>query len=216
MASARRSANSAMLLLLALALLCWHSVLHMFVGAAKPLGRVVSRTEMQVNILDGIQFPSLKKEKDPIWDQNRAGLTAADVEGRVVDVQLPLGVEFREDAERNIFVQEVDENSDAWVQGVRPGAQLVQISSTFGDEMWETRNCGLVQLSAVIQSRYGGSIKMALIKEQKDVVEQWKAFFAPQTVELDEKKEQIMLNEFEKEEAKLAQKQFWNPFAVEG
>lgn len=188
----------------------------MFVGAAKPLGRVMTRTQMQVNILDGIQFPSLKKEKDPIWDQNRAGLSAADLEGRVVEVQLPLGVEFQEDAQRNIFVKEVDENSDAWVQGVRPGAQLVQISSTFGDEMWETRNCGLVQLGAVIASRYGGSIKMALIKEEKDIVDQWKAFFAPEAEELDEKKEQEMMSEFEKEEAKLAQKQFWNPFAREG
>ena len=89
------------------------------------------------------QFPLCTKcfaMQDP--DPEEAGTKAsrdADDPSRVVEVTIPLGIDFEERDGGDIYIKSVDKSSDAYAQGIRPGAQLVMISATFGDEMWNTR-----------------------------------------------------------------------------
>mmetsp|Transcript_1715 Transcript_1715/g.2337 ORF Transcript_1715/g.2337 Transcript_1715/m.2337 type:complete len:182 (-) Transcript_1715:4-549(-) len=132
------------------------------------------KTALQYSIFDGL--PNLNplsdgEEKDGQNPENRYSAREAGDASRVVEVDMPLGVEFEEKEERNIYVKSVDPSSDAFAKGVRPGAQLVMVSATFGDEMWPTREVGMTQLSTVIRSRFGSTMKLALEKEDRNILQ---------------------------------------------
>merc|ERR1719382_551889 len=114
-----------------------------------------------------------------------------------------------------IYIKDVDSDSDAYAQGVRPGAQLVMVSATFGDEMWNARNVGMTQFQTVVKSRFGSTMKLALEKEDKGFLDGLFGFGAKQETEEDAvKKEQELSSIFEQEEAKLAGKggNMWDVF----
>ena len=128
---------------------------------------------------------------------------------------MPLGIDFEERDGGDIYIKSVDKSSDAYAQGVRPGAQLVMISATFGDEMWNTRNVGLTQFFTVLNSRFGSTMKLALEKEDQSVLSAFMDAFAPKesVPELDEKKQADLEAVFDEEEEKLKKSPgLWNPF----
>jgi hypothetical protein len=137
---------------------------------------------------------------------------------RLVECGLPLGIKFEEKDGGDIYIKEVDETSDAYSQGVRPGSQLVMVSATFGDEMWNTKKVGMTQFMTVLGSRFGSTVRLALEKENKQAAGGFWDSFAPKKPQTEaEKKEEAakkanMAATFEEEEAKLADKNFWNPF----
>ncbi len=133
---------------------------------------------------------------------------------RTVEVSMPLGIEFEEKDGGDIYIKSVDKSSDAYAQGVRPGAQLVMISATFGDEMWNTRNVGLTQFFTVLNSRFGSTMKLALEKEDQNVLAAFMDAFKPAPPpEVDEKKQADLEAMFDEEEEKLKKSPgLWNPF----
>lgn len=128
---------------------------------------------------------------------------------------MPLGIDFEERDGGDIYIKAVDKSSDAYAQGVRPGAQLVMISATFGDEMWNTRNVGLTQFFTVLNSRFGSTMKLALEKEDQNVLSAFMDAFAPaaKVEEVDEQKQKDLEAMFDEEEEKLKKSPgLWNPF----
>ncbi|CAE7153182.1 unnamed protein product [Symbiodinium pilosum] len=132
---------------------------------------------------------------------------------------MPLGVDFEERTGGDIYIKEVDKSSDAWAQGVRPGAQLVMISATFGDEMWNTQGVGMTQFLTVLNSRFGSSMKLALAKEDQNVLSAFldafkgKASESQGSPQEEERKQQNLEAIFDEEEEKLQNGGgMWNPF----
>ncbi|CAJ1352699.1 unnamed protein product [Effrenium voratum] len=169
-----------------------------------------SKTAMRVKVFD---FPFLNSDQEQ--DPEEAGTRSARQAGetsRVVEVSMPLGMDFEERAGGDIYIKSVEKSSDAYAQGIRPGAQLVMISATFGDEMWNTRNVGLTQFFTVLNSRFGSTMKLALEKEDQNVLSAFMDAFARPSEEPDEKKQQDLEAEFDQEEEKLKNGGMWNPF----
>lgn len=167
---------------------------------------------MRVKVFD---FPFLNNQ--PEQDPDEAGTRAArqpEDSSRVVEVNMPLGIEFEEREGGDIYIKSVDKSSDAYAQGVRSGAQLVMISATFGDEMWSTRGVGLKQFITVVNSRFGGTTKLALEKEDQNVIQAFMEAFAPAPApQMDEKKQNDLEKIFDEEEEKLKNGPgMWNPF----
>jgi len=182
-------------------------------GAVAPATR---RTQMRVSIFDGFELPDFDWAPKEDAEEVLAARTGDNVNGRLVECDQPLGVEFREDDKGDIFVDAVDPNSDAFTRGVRPGAQLVMISATFGEEMWPTRNCGLTQFRTVLASRFGPTITLALENEERSFLDN---FFGSGekkekklSAEEEARKVKSLTSSFEEEEAKLKGKKMWNPF----
>lgn len=187
-------------------------------------GRAANRTALRVNMFEG--FQNLVKfgnsEPDPQELNTRSARQADESTSRVVEVNMPLGVQFEEKERGDIYIKSVDKNSDAWEQGVRPGAQLVMVSATFGDEMWNTRRVGMTQLMTVVNSRFGSTMKLALEKEDKNLLNTFFEAFsqvAPKESQADvDKKQKKLESVFEEEERKLKEKDplagvnGWNPF----
>lgn len=175
--------------------------------------KTAPKTAMRVKVFD---FPFLNNNQDP--DPEEAGTKAsrdAEDSSRVVEVTMPLGIDFEERDGGDIYIKSVDKSSDAYAQGVRPGAQLVMISATFGDEMWNTRNVGLTQFFTVLNSRFGSTMKLALEKEDQSVLSAFMDAFAPSAPvpEMDEKKQADLEAMFDEEEEKLKKNPgLWNPF----
>merc|ERR1712039_988569 len=136
---------------------------------------------------------------------------AASAGERLVECQLPLGIEFEEKDGGDIYIKSVEQDTDAWEQGVRPGAQLTMVSATFGDEMWSARKVGMTQFMQTLNSRFGSTISLALEKE--NILQNLFAAYAPKPETKDDKKKKAnMADAFEREEAKLQDKGMWNPF----
>jgi len=126
---------------------------------------------------------------------------------------MPLGIDFEERDGGDIYIRGVDESSDAWSQGVRPGSQLVMVSATFGDEMWNARKVGMTQFMTVVNSRFGSTMKLALEKEDSNILSSFFDALAPkEKTEADLKKEKDLASVFDEEERKLDGKSMWNPF----
>jgi len=137
---------------------------------------------------------------------------------KVVEVNLPLGVKFEEGDGGNIFIKDVEEDSDAWRKGVRPGAQMVSVSATFGDEMWNAKGVGMSQFTQTIASRFGQTIKLAILQKDEAPFAAFMEAFTqrrkPAEGSVEEKKsQQDLMQEFAQAEAKLQDSPgFWNPF----
>mmetsp|Transcript_135393 Transcript_135393/g.377146 ORF Transcript_135393/g.377146 Transcript_135393/m.377146 type:complete len:225 (-) Transcript_135393:84-758(-) len=201
-----------------LAVASCRSVFNAFVGTTPAaVGKGVARVPLRVNIFDGLpKFPSLGGEElNPDEVGTRSQRMADESTSRLVEVNMPLGLDFEERDGGDIYIKSVDPSSDAFEQGVRPGAQLVMVSATFGDEMWNARKVGMTQFMTVVNSRFGATMKLALEKEDKNILSEWMeaAFPKPKLSEEEQRKKAADLaNEFEQEEAKLSDKNFWNPF----
>eukprot|EP00930_Biecheleria_cincta_P074168 TRINITY_DN61373_c0_g1_i1.p2 TRINITY_DN61373_c0_g1~~TRINITY_DN61373_c0_g1_i1.p2 ORF type:complete len:252 (+),score=57.46 TRINITY_DN61373_c0_g1_i1:71-757(+) len=209
-----------------LAMLGLHFSIEAFVSPARVHPRAPSRTAMRVKVFD-IPIPAFfsNDEEDSAPAQSTGGRVDEKTGSRVVEVQMPLAVEFEERQGGDIFIKTVAEDSDAWAQGVRPDTQLVEVSATFGDEMWNTRGVGMKQFTTVVNSRFGGTIKLALKsgEEKKNILSNFLDGFssgskkqeeaAPKESKEDfEQRQRNLLIEFEREEARLADKDMWNPF----
>lgn len=211
----RRSTTAAMLAVALLAAVCCHTVLQAFVGSSAAAPKASTRVPMRVNIFDGLpKFPAIGGEQDPDEVGTRSARAADESTSRVVEVNMPLGIEFEERDGGDIFLKSVDPASDAYDQGVRAGAQVVMVSATFGDEMWNARKVGMTQLMTVVNSRFGATMKLALEKEDKNFLSGFMEAFKPPPMSSEEqaKKEKQLSSVFEEEEAKLQKKEFWNPF----
>mmetsp|Transcript_19873 Transcript_19873/g.67316 ORF Transcript_19873/g.67316 Transcript_19873/m.67316 type:complete len:200 (-) Transcript_19873:201-800(-) len=99
---------------------------------------------------------------DDFAKANRAarGASAGD---RVVELNMPLGLDLEEDESGNVYVAKVRPGSNAAKSGaVFKGDIIAMCSATFGDEMWNTRGVGLARVTSTIQIRAGGDIKLVL------------------------------------------------------
>mmetsp|Transcript_12598 Transcript_12598/g.23687 ORF Transcript_12598/g.23687 Transcript_12598/m.23687 type:complete len:210 (+) Transcript_12598:68-697(+) len=186
-----------------------------FVGPRGAPSPRTPRTPLRVKVFD-IPFLNSEPEQDP--DLGTKGARQADESSaRVVEVSMPLGLEFEERSGGDIYIKDVDKASDAYAQGVRPGAQLVMISATFGDEMWNTQGVGMTQFLTVLNSRFGSNMKLALQKEDQNVLAAFMEAFKPpapsSSPEEEEKKQENLEAIFEEEEKKLQEGGgMWNPF----
>lgn len=208
--------------LFACALLCASRAFVGGSGRMAAVGRDMARAPMRVNIFEGLQaaFSGLPADKQANRDANtevsfgaRAQREASDA-SRVVECDMPLGIEFEEKEEGNIYIKRVDPSSSAYERGVRPGALLCMVSATFGDDMWNARGVGMRQVNTVITTRYGASIKLALEKEDTNFLDGFfRSFKGPEMSDADKKKKETsLLAEFEKTENELGGKNMWNPF----
>lgn len=169
---------------------------------------------MRVNIFDSFQLPKFGGDAlDPEEIGTRAQRMADESTSRVVECNMPLGIQFEERDGGDIYIKSADEDSDAYDQGVRPGAQLVMLSATFGDEMWNAKGVGMTQFTTVVNSRFGSTMKLALEKEDKNLLSGFFAALAPQLSAEEQKRKIASLeDEFEREEARLENTKLWNPF----
>jgi len=172
----------------------------------------------QVNIFEGI-FTSNVQGDEPSgesnWDGDRGAREADETQGRIVECNLPLGVEFEEKGRGDIYIKSVDQDSDAWSQGVRAGAQVTWMSATFGDEMWSARGVGMTQFMTGIRSRFGNTLKLSLDKENRGFLDDF--FSSLQKSEEAQKpkstkSQEELMKEFEAGEKNLEGKSFWDPF----
>eukprot|EP00931_Biecheleriopsis_adriatica_P010484 TRINITY_DN111557_c1_g1_i1.p1 TRINITY_DN111557_c1_g1~~TRINITY_DN111557_c1_g1_i1.p1 ORF type:complete len:226 (-),score=81.30 TRINITY_DN111557_c1_g1_i1:85-762(-) len=221
--SLRKSSRKAVALpvfLAALALLGLRSAWEVFVPTSTT--RTPSKIARRFNVLD-IKWPKMPEYRGAGNDPEEEKEENTDAAGddledgtRVVEVSMPLGIDFEEKGGGDIYIKAVEKSSDAWAQGVRPGAQLVSVSATFGDEMWNTRNVGLTQFSTVINSRFGSTMKLALQKEDQNVISAFmEAFTSKKEAETEEQaaaKQASLEAEFERTEKDLEKKEMWNPF----
>jgi len=199
-----------------LAFACWHALFTAFVGGSSNTSG--SRMPARVNIFDfgfeAVGGQELNKKEVGTKSQREADMATS----RLVECSKPLGVQFEEKDGGDIYIKAVDPASDAYDQGVRAGAQLVMVSATFGDEMWNTKQVGMTQLMTVLNSRFGNTITLALEKENKAAAGGFFDQFAPKEPQTEadkqaeKNKKAKMASTFEEEEAKLADKNFWNPF----
>lgn len=214
--STRRSSGLAAL---ALALTLTSKIAHQtfLCGRTLTTSSLPSSTPRRVKVFD-LPFLNSEPEQDPAETGTRSARQADEDSARVVEVSMPLGVDFEERSGGDIYVKEVEKSSDAWAQGVRPGAQLVMISATFGDEMWNTEGVGMTQFLTVLNSRFGSNMKLALAKEDQNVLSAFLDAFkgSPgenQSPEEQEKKQQSLEAIFDAEEEKLQSGPgMWNPF----
>jgi len=213
-ATLRRSTVGSVVAAVWLALACCHALLTAFVGGRH--ATTAPRVPARVNIFD-FNLPTIGgQELNPDEVGTKSQKEADTSTQRVVEVRLPLGLQFEERDGGDIYVKAVDASSDAYDQGIRAGAQVAMVSATFGDEMWQAKKVGLGQYMNVVRSRFGNTIKFALEKEDKNMLSQF--FGQPKKPESEEEKRQAakkqasMASTFEEEEAKLADKNFWNPF----
>lgn len=212
----RRSALPLTLAVVALSACCL-SQLAFVMGAGRTAtqGASVAR---QVNIFEGFSLPDTQGSEpsgETGWDGARSAReVGADDKGRIVECNMPLGIQFEERAKGDIYIKDVDQNSDAWDQGVRPGAQLTFVSATFGDEMWNTKGVGMTQFMTVLRSRFGSTIKIALEKENKSLLGDFFASLggSQEKTKKTTKSQEELMAEFESTEKDLGNKQFWNPF----
>jgi len=200
----------------ALAALCWSASLRALdfaLAGAAAGARAPSQVQRRYSIFDGINLPSVGgPEQDPDEVGTRSQ-REVDSGARLVECSLPLGIEFEEKDGGDIYIKNVEQGTDAWEQGVRPGAHLTMLSATFGDEMWSARKVGMTQFYQTLNSRFGNTISLALEKENQNVLSSFFASFAPKPeTEEDKKRKANMGDVFEREEAKLQDKSFWNPF----
>lgn len=175
-----------------------------FVGTTPKPRHAAPLTQQRYSIFDGIQLPFIDKGNvtEEVGNEREARIPD-EARSRVVECNLPLGIEFEEKDGGDIYIKNVQEGSDAWDQGIRKNAQVVMISATFGDEMWTTRQVGMRQLMTVIGSRFGSTIKLALEKENTGFLDGFFNAFAakPESQEDEEKKEKRLMGSFEAEEA---------------
>merc|ERR1719198_196319 len=169
---------------------------------------------MKVNLFEGLPSINFGEKFDAEEAGTRSARLADTENSRLVECNMPLGVGFEERNGGDIYIKSVDPDSDAYAQGVRPGAQLSMISATFGDEMWNAERVGMTQFMTVLNSRFGSTISLALKKEDSNFIQ---SFFdsltpkKPETAE-DKKKQANLQAEFEATEKALEDKSFWNPF----
>jgi len=199
-----------------LAYACCHALLTTFVGG--PNTTTAPQVPARVNIFD-FNMPTIGgQELNPNEVGTKSQREADESTSRLVEINLPLGIVFEEKDGGDIYIKAVDASSDAYAQGIRAGAQVAMVSATFGDEMWQAEKVGMTQYMNVINSRFGNSIRFALKKEDKNFLGGFLDEFKPKKPQTDaEKQAQAqkqanMASTFEEEEAKLADKNFWNPF----
>jgi len=199
-----------------LALACCHALLTTFVGG--PNATTAPRVPAHVNIFD-FNLPTIGgQELNPNEVGTKSQREADESTSRLVEINLPLGIMFEAKDGGDIYVKAVDASSDAYAQGIRPGAQVAMVSATFGEEMWQAEKVGMTQYMNVVNSRFGNTIRLALKKEDKNFLGGFLDQFKPKKplTEAEKKaeaqKQANMASTFEEEEAKLADKNFWNPF----
>lgn len=215
-AALRRSTAGSGVVAALLALACSHALLTTFVGG--PDVARVPRVPACVNIFD-FNLPTVGgQELNPNEVGTKSQREADESTSRLVEINLPLGIAFEEKDGGNIYVKTVDESSDAYAQGIRPGAQVAMVSATFGDEMWQAERVGMTQYMNVVNSRFGNTIRLALKNEDKNAIGGFLDQFKPKKPQTEAEKKQEaqkqanLASTFEEEEAKLADKNFWNPF----
>jgi len=199
-----------------LALACCRALITTFVGG--PNATTTPQVPARVNIFD-FNLPTVGgQELDPSEVGTKSQREADESNSRLVEISLPLGIRFEEKDGGDIYVKAVDESSDAYAQGIRPGAQVAMVSATFGDEMWQAEKVGMTQYMNVVNSRFGNTIRLALKNEDKNVLGGFLDQFKPKKPQTEAEKvaeaqkQANMASAFEKEEARLADKNFWNPF----
>mmetsp|Transcript_71038 Transcript_71038/g.186255 ORF Transcript_71038/g.186255 Transcript_71038/m.186255 type:complete len:223 (-) Transcript_71038:198-866(-) len=180
--------------------------------AAQPAARAAtSRTQMQYNLFELPNFGGEKFDEEEA--STRSARVADTANSRLVEVYLPLGINFEERNGGDIYIKDVDPESDAYDQGVRGGAQLVMVSATFGDEMWNAKKVGMTQFMTVLNSRFGSTIQLALEKEDSNFIQSFFASLVPKnSPKADAAKQASMKSVFQQEEEKLREKNFWSPF----
>jgi len=178
-----------------------------------PAARAV-KTQMRVNLFEGLPQINFGEKFDEEEAGTRSARIADTSSSRLVEVNMPLGVAFEERSGGDIYIKDVDPESDAYAQGVRSGAQLAMVSATFGDEMWNAKGVGMTQFMTVLNSRFGSTISLALEKEDQNIVQAFFESLAPKPASTpeDKKKQADLKSQFEQEEARLADKNLWNPF----
>ncbi|CAE8589353.1 unnamed protein product [Polarella glacialis] len=211
-ASLRRRTAPRSALALLLATVGLRSTWLAFVGSPGPSDAArTSRTSLRVNMFESFSNLVSKNiggnggENDEELN-TRSSRTVDESRARVVEVDMPLGVEFEEKSGGDIYIKAVDKDSDAWDKGVRSGAQLVMVSATFGDEMWTTRKVGMTQFTTVVKSRFGSTIKLALEKEDQNVISSFLAAWSKpkESEEKAQQRQKKLESVFEEEERKLS------------
>uniref|UniRef100_A0A7S3HSD3 PDZ domain-containing protein n=1 Tax=Spumella elongata TaxID=89044 RepID=A0A7S3HSD3_9STRA len=202
------TARAAVSLLLALA--CWRASTWVQGFVASSVGgRPAPKTALRYNIFENpFDFDSGADSLNPD-EVGTLSQKQVDGESREVECRLPLGVQFEERDGGDIYIKTVAQDSDAFSQGVRPGAQLTMISATFGDEMWQARKVGMVQFQTVLNSRFGSTIKLALAKESKNFLTDFFSSLAPAPAPMTAKKQESLMSEFERQEKDLEGKNFF-------
>eukprot|EP00929_Paragymnodinium_shiwhaense_P095945 TRINITY_DN5728_c0_g1_i1.p1 TRINITY_DN5728_c0_g1~~TRINITY_DN5728_c0_g1_i1.p1 ORF type:complete len:200 (-),score=68.11 TRINITY_DN5728_c0_g1_i1:257-856(-) len=177
------------------AVACWTTLT--FIGSTRVYNRSAPpQVQMGVDIFGNYNTPQQQQRKD-----------SGDVDARIVECSLPLEFEFVEGSGGDIFVGEIDKETNAYKDGLRKGQQLLKVSATFGDDMWSAQGVGMTQLKIAIQSRFGSSIKLGFEKPgKKGGAGGSKKFGA------DDEKAKRMAQMFDEGEEDLGGKGLWNPF----
>merc|ERR1719163_1082223 len=85
---------------------------------------------------------------------------AGDREGTL---QKPLGVVLEQDAQKHVYVAEIDAGGNADLSGkVKVGDVVTMTSATFGDQMWSCRGVGLSRVLRAIKVRQGTQVTLVL------------------------------------------------------
>eukprot|EP00929_Paragymnodinium_shiwhaense_P019599 TRINITY_DN13308_c0_g1_i1.p1 TRINITY_DN13308_c0_g1~~TRINITY_DN13308_c0_g1_i1.p1 ORF type:complete len:200 (-),score=75.16 TRINITY_DN13308_c0_g1_i1:252-851(-) len=174
---------------------CWTTLT--FIGSTRLSARPASppQVQMGVDIFGNYNIPQQQQRQDS--DSGDAN---------VVEFSLPLEIELKEGGGGDIFVEAIDSKSDAYAAGVRKGQQLLKVSSTFGDDMWNAQGVGMTQLKVAIASRFGGSIKLGFAKQAGG--KQFKGLGGKEA----EAKSKRMEDMFKDGEEELGGKGLWNIF----
>merc|ERR1711924_359408 len=78
-------------------------------------------------------------------------------------LQKPLGVVLEQDAQKNVYVAEIDQGGSADLSGqVKVGDVVTMTSATFGDQMWSCRGVGLSRVLRAIKVRQGTQVTLVL------------------------------------------------------
>merc|ERR1740138_1473337 len=87
---------------------------------------------------------------------------------RTVTLQKPLGVVLEQDAQKNVYVAEIDQGGSADLSGqVKVGDVVTMTSATFGDQMWSCRGVGLNRVLRAIKVRQGTEVSLVVESNAK-------------------------------------------------
>lgn len=79
-------------------------------------------------------------------------------------------IQFEEKPDGNIFIKQIDFNGEPFSLGMRLGMHVVEISPTYGDDLWDTRNVGMSRFRTMLGSRSEPGVAFTLEAEDKLVL----------------------------------------------
>merc|ERR1740138_1051567 len=122
---------------------------------------------------------------------------------REVTLQKPLGVVLEQDAQKNVYVAEIDQGGSADLSGqVKVGDVVTMTSATFGDQMWSCRGVGLSRVLRAIKVRQGTQGTAAMQKKVGGIFNREKK--AKQEAETDWEKRERLRDEVMEERGQAA------------